>query len=330
MRKLVLGITIGLVSLGCSAYLCLLLVEKFAFEKVLYQKSCLHGYMFEKNLLCRWLYDQRTKDLTKMFDAKMRDEVVKKSSYRVAVIGDSMIFGTGVRESQTAVSHLKQILKTHRPVEVWNLSQSGDGIVDNYYKYLTAKKYLEPDLIIIAMYDNDLFISEQTPLPYVNYGENEVFRDLMSVCNQPISTTNNEMFANDNWGYLLNEIFAPSFSPAYANRCMLQEIAHRVANDDKVLWLDLSYVPDAIRSPNNEGWSKDYVLYDTIFYDYHTIVTAAGNQVITTLKDGKVYFETVAPVENHPSVKIHQWYAKVMADELLKNPRWGFIESTNK
>lgn len=164
-----------------------------------------------------------------------------------------MIYGTGVRTSQRATSYLERLLKKYRSVEVWNLSRPGDGIIDNYYKYLTAKKYLDPDLIVIAMYDNDLFISEQQSLPYTSYGEDEILRDLMSVCDLPITTTTQEKFANKDWSFLLNTVFVPSFSPQYANRCMLQTIAQEVAADDKVLWLDLSFVPGADACPNNEG-----------------------------------------------------------------------------
>lgn len=71
-------------------------------------------------------------------------------------------------------------------------------------------------------------------------------------------------------------------------------------------------------------------MYNTIFYDYHMIVSQAGNRVITTLKDGKEYFEPVAPIENHPSAKIHQWYAFVIAKELLNNSNWGFSNKSSK
>lgn len=87
MRKVLFGAIISLITISCCVYVCLLAIEKYAFERVIYQKSCLHGYTPSQNGICRWLYSQRIADLTRMFDAKMRNQALQKSTFRIVVIG---------------------------------------------------------------------------------------------------------------------------------------------------------------------------------------------------------------------------------------------------
>lgn len=76
------------------------------------------------------------------------------SVYRVLFIGDSMVFGGGVRADQTVAHHLKrelQVLDPDRPIEVINAGLAGGYAPDTYEVYLRHRGLnLSPDLVLMS------------------------------------------------------------------------------------------------------------------------------------------------------------------------------------
>ncbi|MGE5398122.1 MAG: hypothetical protein ACM3MK_11405 [Chitinophagales bacterium] len=85
-----------------------------------------------------------------------KDELARCNDYKVVFIGDSVVFGGGVREeSQTLPSYFSQYLKTNYPdknIKVFNFSQAGCTPADTYQilRYISDAR---PDLVI---YDGNL------------------------------------------------------------------------------------------------------------------------------------------------------------------------------
>ena len=110
---------------------------------------------------------------------------------RIVVLGDSMIFGHGVDDHETFPNQLEAIYRDeNRAVDVINAGVKGYG-TDSAHKFFTARLQplsLQPDLVIFAIYQNDL---------HDNIG-------------QPLFTIENRSLApldpTKNWIYLLGTI----------------------------------------------------------------------------------------------------------------------------
>lgn len=322
---------IGLVILGLCALLlsCVILIlvsEKYFFDKILYQKSCLHGYMPSNDIVCQFLHIPRRIDYYRLLNAKSSLTPIPKQKYRVVLIGDSFFYGFGSRYGKTVAPLLQQRLQRHRPTEVWNLSYPGDNLIENYTKYVMAKKFLQPDLIIMGMVDNDLSIREDIDLTYPELDEKAIYSDLISHCQMPLFTVSNNSYWTDEWNELVYEVYLPSISPQYGNMCVLREIGRRLGSDSRLLWMNLSLQSGSDQcfpSENLSGIAEDY---RTISHDYQSNLQDQGGYVINTLDRGNDTFEAVSLIENHPSTKTHRRYADLIEKEMFTNPRWGYLD----
>jgi len=106
----------------------------------------------------------------------LRDDPVRARAEfdeRIVVLGDSMIFGHGVDDSESFPNQLEAVLReSHRNVDVINAGIKGYG-TDGAYKLWTARLAplgLEPDLVIFAIYHNDLHDNIGQPLYSIENG----------------------------------------------------------------------------------------------------------------------------------------------------------------
>jgi hypothetical protein len=106
----------------------------------------------------------------------LRDgEIRARDSFekRIIVLGDSMIFGHGVNDDQTFPNQLEAIFRDEdRAVDVINAGVKGYG-TDSAHKFFTARLQplsLQPDLVIFAIYQNDLYDNIGQPLYTIENG----------------------------------------------------------------------------------------------------------------------------------------------------------------
>jgi lysophospholipase L1-like esterase len=103
------------------------------------------------------------------------DEIRTRDSFekRIIVLGDSMIFGHGVNDDQTFPNQLEAIFRDeNRAVDVINAGVKGYG-TDSAHKFFTARLQplsLQPDLVIFAVYQNDLYDNIGQPLYTIENG----------------------------------------------------------------------------------------------------------------------------------------------------------------
>jgi lysophospholipase L1-like esterase len=103
------------------------------------------------------------------------DEFIPRESFekRIIVLGDSMIFGHGVNDDETFPNQLEAIFREqHRRVDVINAGIKGYG-TDNAYKLFMARLRplgLAPDLVVFAIYHNDLHDNIGQPLYTIEKG----------------------------------------------------------------------------------------------------------------------------------------------------------------
>jgi lysophospholipase L1-like esterase len=106
----------------------------------------------------------------------LRDDPIRpRAEYdeRIVVLGDSMIFGHGVDDAESFPNQLEAVLRDpQRNVDVINAGIKGYG-TDGAFKLWTsrlAKLGLEPDLVIFAIYSNDLHDNIGQPLYSIEHG----------------------------------------------------------------------------------------------------------------------------------------------------------------
>lgn len=106
----------------------------------------------------------------------LRDDPIRARSEfdeRIVVLGDSMIFGHGVDDAESFPNQLEAVLgEAHRNVDVINAGIKGYG-TDGAYKLWTSRLApldLEPDLLIFAIYHNDLYDNIGQPLYSIENG----------------------------------------------------------------------------------------------------------------------------------------------------------------
>jgi lysophospholipase L1-like esterase len=124
----------------------------------------------------------------------LRDDPIRtrdEFDERIVVLGDSMIFGHGVDDSESFPNQLEAVLgESGRNVDVINAGIKGYG-TDGAFKLWTSRLApleLAPDLIIFAIYSNDLHDNIGQPLYGIERG-----------ALVPIDPTKN-------WIYLLGDI----------------------------------------------------------------------------------------------------------------------------
>lgn len=98
----------------------------------------------------------------------LRDNEIKDvSSYkkRIIVLGDSMTFGHGVSSQDAYPNQLEKIYQRKgQPIDVINAGIKGYGTDQSYKLFITRLRSLEPDLVIFAIFMNDIYDNIILPL----------------------------------------------------------------------------------------------------------------------------------------------------------------------
>lgn len=83
-------------------------------------------------------------------------EIRPKAGPRVAVFGDSFVFGTGVDEEHTFTAHLERLLRrTAEEYDVVNLGVNGFSTDQELLLFQEMVDRLRPDVVVLVMCDND-------------------------------------------------------------------------------------------------------------------------------------------------------------------------------
>ena len=149
--------------------------SEMLFDRFIYQKSGAYGYWSENTTRLKD-FGERTKDLVSLMDylysspqLALRENAQTENilgattndTYTIFVIGDSYVFGQGIRTEQRFSNVLEKKLNTMKKTRVIVLGGPGDNFFDNYIKYLAARqRFGIPNMTLIAMVNNDLVFSD--------------------------------------------------------------------------------------------------------------------------------------------------------------------------
>jgi len=299
-----------------SCLICLFWVsEHWFFDQIFYKKSAFHGYMNQ------WFHDasanktnwfekiitvERERDIRYLISGK---EFPKTNSQTktVAIIGDSLTYGLGVLSHQRYSNILaNKLQKNGFNTKVYNFSDPGNSIVEAYALYQLVKKQLDPDLIIIAIVNNDLLLNDPR-YP----GEIELIRKLDKTCPQPIFQDKTETDRTHTFHYYAQL----SFSPAFRNRCYLEKIAQDMSQDEKVIFFSFDSVDEtpwcgSLDPTMSQNTAPEY---QEATQEYISILNQTNNSVYSFKSETKIDNNSVSKAELHPSHQKHDLYAQYLS-----------------
>lgn len=304
-------------------------MEKFFFDQLFYKKSPIHGYSKFVPIISKdnSIIEKRRKDLHAIYATQKSNVSVLGSKtedpYSIALIGDSMIYGLGVRENQSVGRILEKKLNKIRPTKVYVMAMPGDSIVENYAKFLAAYNTSKINLYIVALYHNDTIYDHANRYP----NESDVYRHLVNLCPNP------EFIPNENWGKiewerLVYDVLIPSYSPLFANRCWLEKAVISMANKTDMLMFFLLDL-EIGEIYGNDSKSPDNMFNHVVALGRNTVTAAGGSTISGFGIRPSENFQYVSKKEFHPSAETHRLYAERLFQEITNNPKWGLSKPTD-
>lgn len=307
---------------AASCKLCYFIAEKYFFDKFFYQKSIKHGYWPATQKVNFIDFGDRAKDLLSL-ESKNSNVLgaEEDKSYKIAVIGDSNVWGQGLDNESRFCTRLEKKLNSIRPVKVLSFAMPQLNVNDYYDLYLKVEEHYKPDLYIFSIVGNDAFI-------HYNYHKNEKETKLLHEC---LELNNQSEPVYDISEPEVRDKFNINMGPEY----------------DKFISLswnnptNICSIMDALKSLPEENaiyFVSDLNLPEHIKYElpYINLLTQLGKIVIPRNIDENFFYEYhkyykninkmyVSPKEIHPSAFANQLYTEILFDEITKKSKWGFI-----
>lgn len=306
-RALLLLVFLGYVSV--LLMFAFRIAEKHFFDNLFYKKSWLHGYCGVEGWLdCRneWNtalfrffvgsnnYGYRDRD----FYPKQEDEFV------VMIIGDSNVWGTGMRMNQRFTAILERKLSKIRNSRVMALGKRSTNLIDHISEASEYENIFSPDLVVFTYFENDLLIP--------SWQEESVVR-----------TRNNNN--------LIRDLRFDDKSDAYAEKVLgsydentenFRIFTEKVTElPDRYLYFILSYWPEQqfLKKVESLMRSEGLNVIDAfdIYSDKYSLLTSGNNNKIEANL-------TISLKEGHPNATAHQMFAERLFLEITCNSRYGF------
>ncbi|HKZ34417.1 MAG TPA: SGNH/GDSL hydrolase family protein [Patescibacteria group bacterium] len=324
-RNHIVLILLSLLSFTISLKASLWIAENFFFDKFFYYKSIKHGYLIPGKYLPYQAYGKRGRDLASLTE-QTRELNERRGApqilgttddgvYTIAVVGDSMVWGQGLREKERFANVLERRLDRISPTRVISLGYPGDSMLDNYIKY-TLMKHLNPsiDLYIFGVVDNDLFLNK--PDRY----DSALFEEVVDVCREkPLfydPPFNPSQDAQEHTQQYAQNV-KMSFSDSYANPCIFKKTASLLPQRNAIY---LIFAPRSIQYDQHFSRMEEIMQRNELFI---LTVSQYFEQMSGQELHEKYY---ISDGEGHPSAFANEIFAQALFQEITRNPRWRFTD----
>lgn len=234
-----------------------------------------------------------------------RPRKVEKDSgiYRIAVLGDSFIWGDGLPYDSAWSHKLEQrILVKYDSVEVMHWGRNGWQTKQEFEFYATEGKKYKPDLLIIGYVDND--------------------PDMGRFKHMNLDFRNNYSLLYKIWPSLAEKILADAYSKSYA-KWLKRLYGEENMGIYKQLWLDFKdtlaaqgqdyfivLTPACLYPSCSEYYNKVVPVFDSLQLENINLIPIC-NEKLAHIEHGKLLAN---PANYHPGTKM----TNVFADEVLK------------
>lgn len=320
------------VSLGMTYLALSYISETYFFDKLYFRKRVSHGYWLPGKKVALEDFGERAEDLIaleKDYQSYTKGQQVlgantDPDTFTVAIIGDSYVWGQGVRFDDTVSPLLEKKLAQYRKVKVLALSQSGNSILDDLMLYEKAMMLYPVDLYIFVLVDNDLMLFPWKADIYANH---EVWKRCQKSYPDEVAVFDftQEEFESitglDNKYVATSSVWIDRFTRSWQspfNLCLLDKSLELLPLDRAIYFISQFHL-----SPNLEKYINSLNKY--------------GKMVLTVddsrkLKKYEQYWQNpeknfnISTVEKHPSRLLHQIYSELLFQEIINNPAWKFTK----
>ena len=325
MIKRIFLVLSSLTTTLATLLLIVVVSETIFFDKIIYKKSPFYGY--DKNVWIaikqknNFIIENRIKDLRQFVGSETPPKNIlgNKSDevYKIALIGDSYVYGLGVMESKTYGRVLENKLNKIRPTKVFVLALPGDSIVENFAKFLLVNSKLYVNLYIFSLVNNDLIYDHNNKYPK----EMDVHNFLHNSCHKKEFIYKWNFL--DNWEKQLENGVAPSYSDLYSNRCWAETVVREVKKRTPRFFFFSALSSRELDPSFMNGLNNTGLLSRQVENDFIDLVNKNGGFVVNRL-DIPTKKVSVSEMEGHPSKELHFVFAESLFQEIVNNPRWGF------
>lgn len=298
--KITILIIFSLIFCLLSYKLCYFVAEKYYFDKFFYQKSLNHGYWLIDNTYSD--FGNRTKDVKDLISGNKKILPINKNEpYKIAIIGDSYVWGQGIRSNQRFSILLENKLNKIKKTKVYSFGNCGDNIFENYIKYQQSIDIFgQMDLYIFALVENDLLFNTES-----FFSAKNLINKYQSICQgQAIYKARyDEQIANPD---LYTNSVANSLKNTTQNFCIFQKIVSLYPKE-KTIFFDVSAISDS---------DSQIIFSKLISENFSPIVIPPiirGDQSLW-----------VSNSENHPSILANKIFSDTLYKEITTNYKWKF------
>lgn len=277
--------------------------ETYFFDKFIYQKSTAFGYFDPKTPLSA--FGKRVEDLLTLqkflkSPAKLRVfGATTDHPFTVAIIGDSFVWGQGIRNEDRFAVLLEQKLNTVIPTKVISLGECGADLYNYFNLYMEAQRVMSDiDFYIFGLVDNDvMFNYSPNDVLFNNIDTSIPFKQLAEACRKPISLLKE---GDDDNQY--SRVFHEAYSDSFGNLCLLDKIIPLLPKRN-ALYLPLDY------NVNDPSIQK---LVQPFRQERYPIIMPNYKQYLRPEE------YSVSLRESHPSPKMNRAYADILFGEIQK------------
>ena len=227
----------------------------------------------------------------------------RDGEYLVMVVGDSLVYGQGLKIEDRFTNRLENKLNHLRKhkVRVLNMGKCGTNIYMNFDTLNRYRQKLDPDLIVFSLYYNDLLLESD-------------FSDF-----PPFVHNNGEpIVLNPHSDPKYTQRVLGSFSTNTLNFKMLTSIVEMMPKE-KTLYYWLS----------NKDPDKSFYELSKVFVDYRLLIIDNYDLYFRKyrgLSSRRKYELRISEKESHPNALANEMFAERLYQEITQNPKWGFTE----
>ena len=255
-----------------------------------------HGYWANPKKIHFADFGTRAKDLISL--ASDQPNISHDNSFKIAVIGDSLVWGQGLKNNDRFVVLLTKKLNQIRPTTVYSLGGCGDNIFDDYMKYKKSiDVFGKVDLYIFGLFNNDLLLNEDDRYSTKQF----ISQNLVQGCpNKTIFDPNLQIRDTDEYSQSLQATFATDST----NLCAYKNLVPLLPKDNSI-YIDLGNIFGE--------WTVQDNFSKIISHDFNLIKAPnLGPSVHISHK------------ESHPNALANQMYADILFNEITSNSKWNF------
>lgn len=293
---------------------CFFIAEKYFFDKVFYQKSAIFGYNPKEDVPLS-SFGKRSRDLPLL---TQNTDISNINKFKVVIIGDSYVWGSGIKNNSRFASILEKKLNKIRPTQVFSFAKPGWNILEYNDAYKKIETTISPDLTIFSLVNNDIFVYPDN--------KNDPIYSQCSTKSAEITPTFDIVVSKldpDTEADKIEKEYVQNNYNAWANpinNCIIDHCLSNLPTKNAIYFITEDYF---------DNWD--------LWTEYKKHLTLANKYIVSSSiginlpkytpywkKDPWVDF-SASKSEHHPGSAANMMYADILYNEITTNQDWKFM-----